>query len=936
MPKKTPPPPDPFTREERRLYGIKRSPDALRELRPSLVNPLHQSPYIVPPHEERWKAKDIAPFVARLRPLVDTFRNLSYKAASQTSQSLLTHWFKTEHKDKNGHPFRYYFAQREALETLVYLMDVQSDEAHDINTRMKMLKPIKDGKYKMDPHESSSESWRRYVVKMATGIGKTKVLSLVIAWCYFHKLYEENSPLARNFLLLAPNIIVLDRLHKDFANLDIFHADPVLPPDGFKGKNWQKDFQEVKLHKQNDITVTQSHGNIFLSNIHRVYRHDVPDLSFQDKNVEPYFVGKKPNQDVNNPDTRLRDIARNIDELVVLNDEAHHIHDEKLAWYRSIKDIHDNLILKKNTTLSLQLDVTATPKDPQKCVFPQTITDYTLVEAIHQGLVKHPVLPDEASREKLKEYKSLNYSECYRDYIDLGIAEWRQTFLQHKENNKKAILFVMTANINACDDVAQYLEKTPELEGKVLTIHTKNNGDFHESELQELRELAKNIDSPNNKYRAVVSVMMLKEGWDVKNVTTIVGLRPYQAPSNILPEQTLGRGLRRMYTKDEPGRPLEEEVSVIGTDAFVEFVEDIKEQGDEFHYRPMRLEPETVSDEDMIIEIDRNKTKEQLQALDMELPVLTPRLQKNFDNVAHLNIDDIAFKPLNYETSINKGDPREIIFEYAIREEESHKTVLNAPTFSDAQQVIGFFTRMIAKKLRMTGMFSFLYPKVQDFVETKLFGKSIPLNRDTFFNLSQTTTTNTVIDSFVSCLHHLVTEKNEKPVEKEKTLSVVQDGKTFPSKKKEFLISKKNPYNKIIWDSGLERKFAKMLEKYEDVVSYAINYLAIGFFLDYQGYGGLICRYRPDFIVKLKDERIFVVELKGQEGIDARPKFDRLKQWCIDANNLSSSTPPRYHTIYLTKEDFELPRETTFSDLAEVHKNSKPVLPSQTKSADSQ
>ena len=70
------------------------------------------------------------------------------------------------------------------------------------------------------------------MVKMATGTGKTKVLGLVLAWSFFHKLYEDGSDLARNFLVIAPNIIVLDRIRKDFEGLRIFFDDPVLPENG--------------------------------------------------------------------------------------------------------------------------------------------------------------------------------------------------------------------------------------------------------------------------------------------------------------------------------------------------------------------------------------------------------------------------------------------------------------------------------------------------------------------------------------------------------------------------------------------------------------------------------------------------------------------------------------------------------------------------------
>ena len=93
----------------------------------------------------------------------------------------------------------------------------------------------------------------------------------------------------------------------------------------------------------------------------------------------------------------------------------------------------------------------------------------------------------------------------------------------------------------------------------MLVIHTKNNGEISEAasgkskeELELLRKQSNEIDTWKSPYKAIVSVLMLKEGWDVRNVTVIVGLRAYAAKSNILPEQTLGRGLRRMYFGTRP------------------------------------------------------------------------------------------------------------------------------------------------------------------------------------------------------------------------------------------------------------------------------------------------------------------------------------------------------------------------------------------------
>ena len=138
--------------------------------------------------------------------------------------------------------------------------------------------------------------------------------------------------------------------------------------------------------------------------------------------------------------------------------------------------------------------------------------------------------------------------------------------------------------------MAEYLEgRYPDLKDAVLVIHTKNNGEISElasgkakEELEKLREQSNKIDEPDSPYKAIVSVLMLKEGWDVRNVTTIVGLRAYSAKSNILPEQTLGRGLRKMYPNG-----LEEYVSVVGTDAFMDFVESIQAEGVELERTAM-------------------------------------------------------------------------------------------------------------------------------------------------------------------------------------------------------------------------------------------------------------------------------------------------------------------------------------------------------------
>ena len=185
-------------------------------------------------------------------------------------------------------PFRYYFAQREAVETVIWLHEVRR-----VRDKFDLLRFDASGAVS---HGMFAEEWPRYVVKMATGAGKTKVISLLIAWNFFHKTYETDSALSRNFLVIAPNIIVLDRLRADFDGLKIFFSDPILPDNGHEGRNWRDDFQ-LTLHVQDDVRVVRDTGNLFLTNIHRVFLGDVTAPSMEDEDLRDYFLdpfGPKP------------------------------------------------------------------------------------------------------------------------------------------------------------------------------------------------------------------------------------------------------------------------------------------------------------------------------------------------------------------------------------------------------------------------------------------------------------------------------------------------------------------------------------------------------------------------------------------------------------------------------------------------------------------
>lgn len=887
-----------------------------------------QSPYAVPRADHRWFPADEAmrstayekllpPLVAKIREEVSAWREAGYPGTSATSLALLRWWFGTDHMveqaDGSLSRFQYYFAQREAVETVIWLHDVRKARDKFDLMRFDASGAVSGGMF--------DEDWPRYVSKMATGAGKTKVLSLLIAWSYFHKLYESDSTLARNMLLIAPNIIVLDRLRADFDGLKIFFNDPVLPDNGFDGRNWRDDFQ-ITLHIQDDVRIVRPTGNLFLTNIHRVYLGDVAEPSLDDDDLRDYFLdafGPKPVGKTTDSRTDLGEIVREIDELAVFNDEAHHVHDPRMAWFKSIQDIHHRM-LQKDGRLSLQIDVTATPKHNNGAIFVQTVSDYPLVEAIYQNVVKHPTLPDQASIDRLEEKQSAIFEERYADYLHLGVEEWRGSYAEHEALGKKAVLFVMVDDTRNCDQVGAYLEKiAPELEGKVLVIHTKSNGEISEAasgkkkeELEILRKASNEIDRWDSPYRAIVSVLMLKEGWDVRNVTTIVGLRAYSSKSNILPEQTLGRGLRRMYF----GSDTPEHVSVLGTQAFMDFVESIKTEGVEFERKPMGKGKGRA--DSLVVEVDAENKDKDLEALDIALPKLSRRFNREYKDLADLDPSSFKHTPIPLKP-FTEEQTREIVFKTMLDGEVHHTVELDGLAPVDHRSVVGFFARHMLKELRLVGGYDLLYPKVRQFLRDSLF-ENAPVDLDdpqVLRNLAEPDATKIVFDIFKAGINAL-TVKDTGSSRVEDTIRL-RNARPFRTENREYLPATKSIFNKMVPEAvggGFELKFAKFLDAAPDVAAFAKNYLAVGFKLDYVKANGELSNYVPDFLVKTPDGNVWIIETKGREELDLPQKMARLHQWCAEATEaLKDKGGPAYRFVYVDQGGFERHPPASFAAL---------------------
>lgn len=870
--------------------------------------------------DETEVGKLIPPLVQKIRQQVHAWRESGYEGISDTSSALLRFWFHQAHvvqSEEGQRDFQYYFAQREAVETTIWLYENQ-----EARTAIDLLKFSSNDSMSVGMFE---ENWTRYVLKLATGVGKTKVLSLLIAWSYFHKMYESESTLSRNFLLIAPNIIVLDRLRDDFDGLAIFYKDPVIPENGYFGRNWTSDFSP-RLHIQDEVGPISNSGNIFLTNIHRIYQGEEKSTEPSD-NLSDFFLGAKPKGKITDSKTDLTSVLENVNDLVVLNDEAHHIHDNSLAWFRSIEMLDASLRRKtRGRGVSIQLDVTATPKKANGAIFPQTVCSFPLVEAIRQGIVKAPVLPDAASRAALVEQASDKVSERYSDHIRLGVLEWSQYRDKLAGSGKKPILFIMTTTTEEADEVAEHLQEAfPEFSGKTLVIHTKANGEIGEKtmkpgELSFLRQASREIDSNESKYLAVVSVLMLREGWDVQNVVSMVGLRPYSADSKILPEQTLGRGLRRMFRGDDAIR---EHVSIVGTPAFLEFVEEIQLEGVDLDYAPMGTN--AIYRGPLVVEVERQNKDKPIAKLDIELPMLSRRISRDAKNLADLDVNVFDFKPLKLKR-FSELELRQITFADIDSGEIVWRTDLNAQIIPTSQAVISFLVDGISKHLRLVGGKDILFGKIKEFLANRLFGEKVDLDSpEVLRNLSEVESRKILMECFTDAINALtISDKGTTRV-----VSSIKISEAKPSvvKNQDFVLSEKTLFNRIIGDSRLELEFAKYLDAKPDVEAFAKNILSINFKIEYVNSRGEIANYYPDFIVKCSSNLIYVVETKGLEDTDTSRKWGRLVSWCQDASetDLNERT---FRPLYVTQKNFQAYGRSagTFEQFAKLLAEEQPIL----------
>jgi type III restriction enzyme len=559
------------------------------------------------------------------------------KGVSETTRLLLNYWFRADHRLPNGQFFRYHDAQREAIETLVYLYEIAGVRRHkDLLERY-----VRDGP---DLRLLQYDDFARYCLKMATGSGKTKVMALAVAWQYFNAVAEGRDDFARTSLVIAPNVIVFERLRTDFEGGRIFRTDPIIPKE-------LEILWDFDCYMRGDSERAQSQGALYLTNIQQFYDRANADAEEEEPDPLEDVLGSPPPKQLVEIEDFDERIAGRDGPCLLINDEAHHTHDEESEWNRCIRRLHSLV----PSGLAAQLDLTATPRYSKGALFTWTVYDYPLKQAIIDNIVKRPV---KGIAKNVQESKSDVASVRYKAYLTAGVERWREYVAQLEPLGKKPILFVMMNSTNDANDVGDYLRtKYPTEFGgdKLVIIHTNKSGEVSKKDLDEARKIVRNVDHDESPVNAIVSVLMLREGWDVQNVTVVVGLRPYTAKANILPEQTVGRGLRLMFRNIPGGVPYQERVDVIGNKAFIEFVNQLEKEED------MELATFEVGKDKLVI-TTIHPDEEKIQH-DIAIPVLSPILTRKktlAEEIAGLDVSALVAPRLPRK----KGDEASEEFRY--------------------------------------------------------------------------------------------------------------------------------------------------------------------------------------------------------------------------------------------------------------------------------
>lgn len=882
-----------------------------------------------------------------------------------TTASLLNYWFGEGFCNERVRNF--HEGQRQAILNIIYLHEVMGEncvmdayqgiipELMDRADLAQLAKP----KYQMP----------KYAVKMATGTGKTWVMHALIIWQMLNARHEdvESGRFTQKFLIVAPGLIVYDRLldafcgrkkrdeeYRDPQTNDYYMNQDVFIPERYRDEVFSFIQNNVVTKEDGIGRKTTGEGLIALTNWH-LFENQMEEKELDEElddsstvtpaeiisDLLPIRLGKSAGNDLGMLDRRVLggtelEYLAGLKDLMVINDEAHHIHEikrngetEEVEWQRGL-----NAISATKGTRFIQVDFSATPFDTKgagekqvKLFFPHIIVDFDLPMAMKQGLVKLLLLD---RRQELTDLENLDYnaerdeqgkvvglSEGQRMMLRAGLTKLNRLEEEFLKNDasKNPKMLIVCQDTTVSPFVEEFLKSEGLEEEDIVTIDSNKQGEVKDEEWQEIKKKLFDIDRYKSP-KVVISVLMLREGFDVNNICVLVPLRSSQAP--ILLEQLVGRGLRLMWREPDyidikredrlrvlknhqPPRTYIDTLSIVEHPAFIKFYDDLQDQG------LVAVDEGDVGTGGATGDILTVGLREDYEKYDFQWPVILHDSIDELDD-SEIDLDDLEPFTMYPLALLRKFLARE--GETFVSQESLTKTtfgkykvtvnLFNASGYNEYLQKLLKVVTLRFENCRRQG-----FPTIQIngaqtvqvmdwYIREKLFAMPFdPFHGSDWKILlaKDGIVTKHIVEQFAVAIYKM--QNRLTTIDAEVSHTDFSSLKAIRMRESYSMEVQKCIYPRLGYPShggGLEKAFIEFLDRDAEVERFLkINESGHSFaIIFYVRKDGLMATYHPDFIVATGD-KVYLIETKGDDKVDdvnVRQKQTATIEWIKKINAL--------------------------------------------------
>ena len=914
---------------------------------------------------------------AALEGEVKAWADQGWQGVTQTTYELLAYWFnRAGETDEKFHD-----CQRRAVETIIYCHEVLGIET--LKQAFEKFAPEALAASAALTDEVESLLFAKYCLKMATGTGKTWVLAALLVWQYFNALNGERpGKYSTHFLLVAPGHEVLNRLLDMFlgkhdpktGNRDKSKSDFLRPLFMPEGERFRNRFN-LRILEPSDIRPNLTPPDepfVYITNWQQFRLNESSNLWDQLTGAD---VEEQPRGEI------IADFLSEYPDLIIFNDEAHHVHGaktakgEELVWRKFLTALYNRMAEKRGggKGVFLQIDFSATPfygSAEKKEYFPHIVYDFDLVEAMRAMLVKQIFLEERqgmmgekmddldvrAERaeadEEHRRGQVIGVSVSQKLLLDIGRKKMEQIAVEFRKKrlDKKPVLFVLAENTEVADLVAEHVANLTDERGRnyrnqILVIHSDKKGEMSDKDWEKYRQQLETLDEPEevNPIRVVVSVLMLREGFDTQNVAVVVVLR--SAKADLLLEQIVGRGVRLMFPEykypelADLKREAREDVMrkripgnsfdflfVVEHPKFRSFYEELQKQG---YAIGIGDSSGTETTGDLVLS---EATPERIKKYDLSWPIQVYEQSPKFDfsaiDIAGLPKYSIPFETLKKQLS-----------QIAITETHAEtggkiKTWKLDNQYFDYAHFLRQATMAVASEKGahiLTGKMADITGIIDEYVSNYLFGGEIDfqkaenytvLNYAPLFDFVVGSVKRVLLDGLGAIQYEVKAGKIGKLSDVKKIY--VRESLSVPVERCIYPLS---AYSRR--GEGFEKKFMEeTLDKSGEVEAFGKIQQRKHFLnISYRDKDGIKRDYFPDFIIKTKD-KMYIVETKAEDEIQKAEGNEKnlivLKaraavSWCKTASQVSlPNQPQEWEYFMLSEKTFKENRQLGFDSLADL------------------